>query len=380
MNILHICSTYPPDIGGTATSLPCLAEEQAKQGHSAIILTHGTPSYSKDNKVKIYRCGKIEYKKNSIISGIKKSIKMACLGKKITKSNKIDIIHAHDPNVSAITKLLIDPHNKIPSLVKYSGDLAWETLGLKSKKYIQNPDKFWTSPSAKTILLIERLIFSRFDKIIAQNNYQKQMLRKHVKIKEEKISIIPNAIKKYTYTQKEIRQAEKELPDGTKLCSVARLVPWKGIDNTIKAMTGINAKYIIFGDGPYRQQLEELTKKEHVSEKVTFFGKIPHEKVQQYIKSCDILLVPSLYEPFGITILEGFAAKIPVIASKTGGIPELIDNDCLLEHSTTKEIKEKIKYALENKKRIIETQNKKQKKYSWKEIAEKTQITYDNLR
>ncbi len=380
MNILHIASNYPPEVGGPATSIPCLAEEQAKHGHNTIILTHGTPHYSENGKIKIYRCGTIKGNPKSISTGIKKIIKMSHKGRKIIKNNKIDIIHSHDTNVSAITKILIDPRSKIPSIIKYSGDLAWETLGLKSKKYIQNPDRFWTSPPAKTILLIERLIFSRFDKTIAQNKYQKKMLQKHLKIKEKKIALIPNAIKKYTYTKKQISQAKKELPKGTKLCSVARLIPWKGIDTIISAIKDIDVRYIIIGDGPWRTHLETLAKKEHVTDKVTFFGKIPHEKVQQYIKSCDLLIVPSLYEPFGIAILDGFAAGIPTIASNTGGIPELVNSNCLFKHNNTKEIKEKIKYALENKQQIMEKQNKKLNKYSWKKIAEKTQKAYENIK
>ncbi len=372
MNILHIASNYPPEIGGPAASVPYLAKEQAK-------LTHGTQSFSEDDNVKIYRCGKIEGKIGSISAAIKKSIKMGLLGRKIIRENKIDIIHAHDPNISAITKIIIDPCNKIPSLVKYSGDLAWETLGLKSTKYIQNPDKFWTRVPTKIILLVEKLIFSRFSKIIAQNKYQKNILLEHLKAKEDKISTIPNGIKKYEYTPKEIASAKKEFPKGTKICSVARLVPWKGIDNLIKAMKEIDATYIIFGDGPYRNYLEKLTKKEHLEKKVIFFGKIPHEKVQLYIKTCDLLVVPSLYEPFGIVILDGFAANITVIATNTGGIPELINEDCLFERSNLQEIKEKIKYALKNKSKIIEAQNEYLETYSWKTIAKKTQKTYFSI-
>ncbi len=380
MNILHICSTYPPDIGGTATSVPCLAEQQADSGHNVIILTHGTPTGQDDNKFKTYRCGKIQYRTDNITGGLKKSIKMSQLGKKILKENKIDIIHVHDPNVSAITKLLIDPQSKIPSVIKYSGDLAWETLGLKSKKYIQKQNKFWTSPQAKTILAIERIIFSRFDKILAQNKYQTQMLKKHLKIKEKKISIIPNGIKVYKYTAKDIETAKKTLPKAKlRICSAARLVPWKGIENMIKTIKHIDAKYIIFGDGPYKKHLEDIAEKYNVSEKVTFYGKLPAEKIQLYIRTCDILIVPSTYEPFGIIILEGFAANTPVIASNTGGIPELISSNNLFNQNNPREIKEKIRYTQKNKAKIIETQNRKLKNYSWKNISEKTQVIYEKI-
>lgn len=380
MNILHICSTYPPDIGGTATSVPCLAREQAQLGHNAIILTHGNPAFSVENNISIYRCGKTKNNITGISAGLKKSMMLGILGRRIIRQHNIDIIHAHDPNVSAITKLIIDPRSKIPSVVKYSGDLAWETLGLRSRKYIKDPKRFWTSKEAKTILFIEKLIFSRFDRIIAQNNYQKDMLINHVKLREDKISVIPNGIRIHRYTKKDIKIAENELPASkTRLCSAARLVPWKGIEQTIEAMKEIDADYIIFGDGPEKDRLIELARKKGVSKKVFFFGKVPNEKMQLYLGLCDLLIVPSVYEPFGIVILDGFAAKVAIIGSDTGGIPELISKNMLFCQKDVGEINEKIIYALKNKKRIIETQDKKISRYAWKEIALEMQATYRNI-
>jgi len=68
--------------------------------------------------------------------------------------------------------------------------------------------------------------------------------------------------------------------------------------------------------------LENLVKKLNIKDKVYFLGNI--SGARDYIKNFKIFVLPSLFEPFGLVILEAFSAKVPVIATKVGGIPEII--------------------------------------------------------
>jgi len=375
MNILHISSNYPPRIGGPAASVPYLAREQAKQRNDVFILTHGLPRVTK-GAVTVYRCGEIGGDITNIRKGLEKGIKMGVLGREIIKKHDIDVIHAHDPNVSAIAGIIINSRKKIPSFIKYSGDLAGELLGLK--RGISEED-FWDSFSAKTVVGIEKFLLSRFHRVVVQNEYQKKMLKYICKVEDDKIVQIPNGIHVYEYSADEIEKAKNELPIGLKIASVCRLVPWKGLEYGIKAMKNIDGKYIIFGDGPDKQRLEGIAKKEDVSDRVIFFGKIPHGKVQLYLKNCDVLLIPSVYEPFGISILDGFAAGVPVVGSKVGGIPELLDKERLFEVRNADEILDKIDYSLRNRGKIVARQAKKLEKYLWPKIANDLQREYECL-
>jgi 1,4-alpha-glucan branching enzyme len=377
MNILHISANYPPLLGGPAASVPYLAMEQAKKGHNVFVLTHGLPEITA-GRVTVHRCGEIKGDITSIKASLKKSVKMGLLGKKIIKKNNIDMIHAHDPNVSAIACIIANPFRKIPSVVKYSGDFAWEFLGLK--KGVSGDEKdFWNSLPARTVVGAEKFVLGRFHSIVVQNEYQEQMLKNICKIKSDKIIRIPNGVHVYRYSEKEINKAKAELPEGLKIASVCRLVPWKGLEYGIRAIKSMypEATYIIFGEGPDKHRLKEITKREGMGDNVIFFGKIPHEKVQLYLSNCDILLVPSVYEPFGIGILDGFAAGIPVVGSRIGGIPELIDNQQLFDSGNLEDMVNKINLAIQNKNRIVAEQRKKLDKYQWQRIAENLQKEYE---
>jgi len=124
-------------------------------------------------------------------------------------------------------------------------------------------------------------------------------------------------------------QVAKEKDNMLKLCVVARLDPVKNIETAIKAVATlckesrlINIKLEIVGDGPLRRELQILAEKLGVMDCVRFLGF--RHNVEDYVRASDILLMPSLYEPFGMPAAEAGAAGKPVIASKVGGLKEIV--------------------------------------------------------
>lgn len=112
---------------------------------------------------------------------------------------------------------------------------------------------------------------------------------------------------------------------------VGRLVHNKGFDRLVAAYSSIcnlpemsNTSLVIGGDGPARTQLQELSLAEGVGHRVHFLGALSRPQVGQAMRNSLGLVVPSLVEPFGITILEGWRAAVPVIATNRGGPPEFV--------------------------------------------------------
>lgn len=385
MNVLHISANYPPLIGGPAASVPYLAEAQSRDGHNVRVVTHGKPKFEMPKGFLIYRCGEAGGEDTGIKSSLIKSVKMGLSARKIIKDERIDIIHVHDPNVSTLAKIIADPFGRVPSVVKYSGDLAWELIGLK--KGVVDEEKFWESRITKIVVGIEKILLSQFSKVFVQNEHQKEMLIKVCDTDEEKIAVVPNGIKKYAYGEKEIERAKEKLPGGLKVASACRLVPWKGIENVIWAMKHMEiGTYVIFGDGPDRGRLEKFARERGVMDRVEFFGKVPHEKVQLYLSLCDLLVVPSLYEPFGISILDGFAARIPVVGSNVGGIPGLVDDEYLFDVESPASVLRPLRLILLNlmiydskDKKMIRTQTRKLKNYEWPKIAKRMEEVYEEI-
>ena len=121
-----------------------------------------------------------------------------------------------------------------------------------------------------------------------------------------------------------------------------RLTQEKGILELIQAFKQIrtipNIKMVISGasfygkdshETSYIKKLKEEAK--DIKEKVVFTGFIDYDEMPSYLKTANIIVVPSLWEePFGLTVLEAMAVGVPLIATKCGGIPEVCDNTAIL--------------------------------------------------
>ncbi|CAB1127682.1 putative Glycosyl transferase [Candidatus Hydrogenisulfobacillus filiaventi] len=114
-----------------------------------------------------------------------------------------------------------------------------------------------------------------------------------------------------------------------RLVVVARLVPEKGVDTALEAAARLEAagrtvRLDIVGDGPLRPQLEGLGRRLGLGGRVRFHGFSP--RPEQWLCRAHILLLPSRAEAFGNVIVEAGACGVPAVASRTGGIPEQVQD------------------------------------------------------
>jgi glycosyltransferase involved in cell wall biosynthesis len=117
------------------------------------------------------------------------------------------------------------------------------------------------------------------------------------------------------------------LPD-TLVC-VGRLHPSKGQDVVIRALRQVketrpDVRIQFIGEGPSRDHLESLARNLDVAQLCEFTGNLKHVEVMDRMRKAALVIVPSIDEAFGIVNVEALAVGTPVIASKTGGIPEII--------------------------------------------------------
>lgn len=84
---------------------------------------------------------------------------------------------------------------------------------------------------------------------------------------------------------------------------------------------------LILGDGPALDDLQQLARELKVENEVKFLGRISHEKVANYFKAADLFILNTNYEAMSHTLLEVMRVKTPIIATFSGGNPEVIDNN-----------------------------------------------------
>ena len=121
--------------------------------------------------------------------------------------------------------------------------------------------------------------------------------------------------------------------DHPKILCIGRLVRDKGIDIALEAWQQIyhkypNAQMLIAGDGIERQNLEDLVKSSRMTSTVKFLGWVNPDNILRLINESTMVIVPSRWkEPFCLVALEAAMMKRPVVASRVGGLPEVVDHN-----------------------------------------------------
>lgn len=163
---------------------------------------------------------------------------------------------------------------------------------------------------------------------------------------------------------------------------VGRLAEIKGVTYLIEAMKVVDAMLVVVGDGPLRRELEEQAM-ELGKEKVQFLGGKTHEELKTIYASADIFVAPSVtakdgaQEGFGLVMLEAMASGLPVVASNSGGITQLIkdgENGLLCEERNVKQFICKINKLLIDEgeyRRIVQKSEDNIREYDYRVIATK---------
>jgi len=236
------------------------------------------------------------------------------------------------------------------------------------------------------ILDIERQGIENADGIIAVSQLTKKELKEKYKAKA-KIKVIYNGIEEELFKE----SAKKELLgfDGKNKIVLynGRLSIMKGPEFFLRAAKKVlekdeNVYFIISGTGDMLEKLIEMTYDLGIADHVKFLGFTPPEKTPFLYAAADVYVLPSVVEPFGITVLEAIASNTPVITSKTSGVSEVIKNCLRVDFWDEDEMAKQILSVLSFpslKEELKENMRSELKKLSWRKVAEKTLEFYNEV-
>jgi D-inositol-3-phosphate glycosyltransferase len=192
----------------------------------------------------------------------------------------------------------------------------------------------------------EKAIAERVDKIIASTDFERKDLIQYYQAQKEKIVIIPPGVEHGIFKKYPKNDCRKrlDLPSNEKIILfVGRIDPNKGISFLVKAVKKLISKYSFrdnlqvlliggnikaryFWSHPEVKRLKILISENALSCCVKFIGSKPYDLLPYYYCASDIVVVPSIYESFGLVILEALACGSCIVASKVGGVPDLIED------------------------------------------------------
>jgi N-acetyl-alpha-D-glucosaminyl L-malate synthase BshA len=364
--------------GGGITVPYELAIKLAERGHEIHVFTtsFGRKSFAERQKnifINRYSTSFKILNRNISLSMLLESSRIKC---------NLDLIHIHVGHspMDVLAPLLYLKKNNTPMVVTSHADIG--SYGGAPRKLIYS---FYYN------LLIDRIL-SHADIITSPSRAYacESILRKY----KEKVVVIPNGINlndfNLRYSKDECRRILNLHTMRKIILFVGGLEPRKAPDILIKAMAKVvksasDSELVIVGTGSMEKVLKNLVRSLGISEHVRFTGFVKNNEKVLYYRSADVFVLPSLYEIFGIVNLEAMACGVPIVASKVGGISEVIKsgvNGLLVPPRDVDALADAIMYLLENeviRKRMGENAKVIVKAYSWEKIAKMYEEIYRSV-
>ena len=302
-----------PTFGGSGIVATELGKALSKKGHEIHFITYSEP----------VRLG--ELRKNIFYHEVRTSdyplFKFTPYEQVLTsklvdvvKFERLDLLHVHYaiPHASAAymaQQILKDQGFEVPFVTTLHGTDI--TLVGKDPSF-EPVINFSINKSNAVTAVSENLKKETFELFDIKNN----------------IEVIPNFIcpKDYKLDNNDYYK-KRYAPNNEKIiCHVSNFRKVKRIEDVIIAFEGISkeidAKLLLVGDGPERARLEQLSRNSKFNKNIFFLGSLKSTK--EVLNISDLFMLPSSKESFGLSALEAMACGVPVIASESGGIPEIV--------------------------------------------------------
>ncbi|MGK7914718.1 MAG: glycosyltransferase family 4 protein [Prochloraceae cyanobacterium] len=327
MRILVLTWEFPPRlVGGIARHVAELYPELIKLGHEVHLITvefGQAPLYELVEGVHVHRI--LVARAHDFfhwVVNLNNSMGHHG-GKLIAEQGAFDLIHAHDWVVGDAA-IALKHHFKIPLIATIHATEYGRYNGIYT-----NTQEYIASKEGS-------LVYNAW-RAIACSGYMREELQRALGVPGDKIDVIYNGI----------RPEKKQLPpdfdrasfrrrfaeDGEKIVYyVGRMAYEKGVYVLLNAAPkvlwemGGDVKFVIIGGGN-TDRLKQQAWNLGIWDKCYFTGFISDGDLDKFQTIADCAVFPSLYEPFGIVALESFAARVPVVVSDTGGLPEVVQHN-----------------------------------------------------
>ncbi len=264
--------------------------------------------------------------------------KAALFLRRLIRSERIQLVHVHSFKAGLVARIAAGGRGRSGASSTAHPDVGHPAIG--RPKVVYTVHNFIFGEGGKGLkrrlyIFLENLLAPRTDRIVTVSGALRQDLLR-LGVPPEKVVPIYNGIdtRRFAYVRNpEVRarkRAELGLADNRFVVgTVARLIPSKGVGFLLGAVSRVLARipgavFLIVGDGPQRQELEGMAGRLGIGEAVRFLGF--REDVPELLAAFDLFVLPSLSEGMAITLVEAMAAGRPVVASKTGGMVEVVED------------------------------------------------------
>ena len=283
------------------------------------------------------------------------------------------------------TEFLHCPHYNIP--VIYEGEMivtVHDLIHLLFPQFLKHKAAYFYAKSLFKLMTI------RAKEIIAVSENTKADIVNYLGVKEDKVVVIYNGVSEIFRKDASQEECEK-LRDKLNLharyiLNVSNMKMHKNIEILIKAYSklrkkGIEQKLLLVGGEKERiRELQVYADQFNVTKDIIFLQNIDFEDLPLLYRICDVFVFPSLYEGFGLPLVEAMASRVPVVTSNVSSMPEVVGNAGItIEPSDADSLAEAIEKVISDsnmRENMIKMGIKQIEKFNWQNTARKTLDVY----
>ena len=296
---------FPPHFGGVGVHIHTLSKELIRQGHEVYVITYPHSDLKNIDGIHVIGTSGLNIPG---IRGLMFKWNARKALENLLKEVDIDIIHGHYLFPAGAAACEVGSKHNIKTYVTAHGSDMFEMY--KKQSFMR--------PFIKKVL-------KRSDVVFAVSNALKQeILSTNVSGIEAKTRLYWNSvdINKFSKDNKNLLENHGK----PIVLFVGNIIKRKNVNLILEAKKQSNVDYevVIVGDGPLLNDLKNKVEKENIPD-VRFLGS--RNDVENIIPGCDVLVLPSFSESFGLVLIEALACEKPVIGSNVGGISEIITDD-----------------------------------------------------
>src|SRR5918994_1258829 len=309
---MNIGITVYPTYGGSGIVGSELGKELAERGHTVHFIASALPTRLTQLSDRV-RFHEVEMMSYPLFEHQPYTLALATKMATVAENEKLDLLHVHYAIPHSISAILaresLKPNRYLPVITTLHGTDI--TLVGADRSYLP----------------ITRYGIVQSDGVTAVSKFLKRATIETFDFDE--IEVIPNFVCPSEYQRHPVETLRKTLaPDGEPLLvHVSNFRPVKRPVDCVEILArvlkqGIKTRLVMVGDGSERTNAEHRAHCLGIHDRCSFVGKQP--RIVDYLSASDVLLLPSDQESFGLAALEAMACEVPVIASRVGGIPEVV--------------------------------------------------------
>ncbi|MGB3903810.1 MAG: glycosyltransferase family 4 protein [Anaerolineae bacterium] len=324
MRVLLVPNSYPPQIGGLEIAVSNIARELAARGHRVIVVTTSPsvrPSTTEEtHAVRVYRLplalprlvfragkGKLAHSLVRIL--FSPVLAPLCLWEfvRIIKRERPDIVNLHYIADNALYVLAAQRFAEFKLVVNLHGN-----------DIERHSQRSWPSR------WLTRTALHRADMVLSNSAHILAQAERIVPAVQSNSAVVGNGVHPEYFKTRERFQHDRPY-----ILSIGNFGEKKGFDILLHAFAQVlreqpGVDLIMAGDGHERGRCQRLAAQLGLGNAVVFLGRVDHSEVPALLNGCELFVLPSRLEPFGIVVLEAMAAGRSIVAARVGGVPEII--------------------------------------------------------